>query len=183
VAESPEDLEAVYRLRYLEVIERGWAEPNDFPDGLEQDIYDERAIQIAGWYGNTLAATIRLVLPNSNHLLPTETAFDLRFEPCGKVIEVGRTIVAPMHRGSRQHRVLFGLLGKMGLEMQACGFSEVCGTMSEPVINLYRKIGVEVAVLGAARQYWNEARYPCRYNMFTSAITIGQQLVKSVSRS
>src|SRR5438034_4927126 len=90
VAKSPDELEAVYRLRYREVIERGWAEPNDFPDGLEQDIYDERAIQIAGWHGEALAATIRVVMPNPNHLLPTESAFDLRMEPRGKIVDVGR---------------------------------------------------------------------------------------------
>src|SRR3990170_2028423 len=33
VAQSPAEREAVYRLRYSIVVEKGWARPEDFPDG------------------------------------------------------------------------------------------------------------------------------------------------------
>ena len=37
VAQSDSDRLAVYRLRYQVIIQRGWAQPEDLPDGLERD--------------------------------------------------------------------------------------------------------------------------------------------------
>src|SRR5258707_11385790 len=65
VAQSPAELEAVYRLRYQVAIERGWATPADMPDGLERDAYDDRAVQIVGWDKEGSVAVVRLVFPHS----------------------------------------------------------------------------------------------------------------------
>jgi N-acyl-L-homoserine lactone synthetase len=181
VARSPIEREAIYRLRYREVIERGWSQPEDFPDGLERDAYDERAVQVVGWDGETLVAAVRLVL-QADELLPTEAAFDLVVEPRGKVADAGRTIVAPAYRDPQQHKVLLGLLGRTALETSANGFTHLCGSMSEPVQNLYRKIGIDVSILGPARQYWGEKRYPCRYDLLRSAFTISQWLANAATR-
>src|SRR5438132_2727031 len=68
IAQTPAEREALYRLRYQTAIGRGWVKPEDFPDGLERDPYDERAVHLAGWDGTVLAASVRL---------PTEEAFGL----------------------------------------------------------------------------------------------------------
>src|SRR5688500_10687208 len=41
--------EAVFRLRYQAVIDRGWGRPEDFPNGQEHESADERAVLIGGW--------------------------------------------------------------------------------------------------------------------------------------
>src|SRR5689334_4026090 len=63
VAASDAEKEVTYRLRYEAIMERGWARPEDFPDGLECDSYDERAVHVIGWYGETPVTTGRIVFP------------------------------------------------------------------------------------------------------------------------
>src|SRR5262245_22108443 len=92
VAQSLAEREAAYRLRYQALLDRG-AKPADFPDGLEHDEHDERALQILGWDGNNPIATGRIVLPAPNILLPTEQAFGLTIEPRGQVVDIGRYTV------------------------------------------------------------------------------------------
>src|SRR4051812_17034093 len=84
VARTPAELEAVYRLRYRIAIARGWARPEQFPDGLEHDAYDARAVSIAAWDDGSLVAAARIVLPVPGELLPTEVAFGLEIEPRGR---------------------------------------------------------------------------------------------------
>jgi hypothetical protein len=43
VAGSVAERETVFRLRHRAVMERGWAAPEDLPDGLEREADDERA--------------------------------------------------------------------------------------------------------------------------------------------
>jgi N-acyl-L-homoserine lactone synthetase len=156
---SDSELQAVYRLRYRVVIERGWAQPEDLPDGLEHDAYDEDAIHIAGWDGDVLAATSRLVLPGSFNRLPTERAFDIKVEPQGQVADMGRQIVN-RHYSNLRHLVFAALLAKTWLEMRACGFTLVCGDFSPAMTRLYRMVGFEVKQIGPSRKFWGEKRFP-----------------------
>jgi N-acyl-L-homoserine lactone synthetase len=163
VARTTSELEAVYRLRYLVVVERGWATPMDYPDGLERDPYDDRSVQIAAWDGEALAATCRLALPMPGELLPTEAAFGQKIRPRGRVLDVGRVCVASGYRSS-QHQVFWGLLGQIWLEMRARGFTLACSTLSRPVArmyrNWYRTWGLELVSLGPPRAYLGELRFP-----------------------
>ena len=83
VSESPSERDAIFRLRYRVVIERGWAGPEDLPDGRECDAYDDAATHIVGWDGPALAAAARLNFPSPGRLLPVEESFGLRVEPLG----------------------------------------------------------------------------------------------------
>ncbi|MCC7446893.1 MAG: GNAT family N-acetyltransferase [Anaerolineae bacterium] len=169
VVQTLHEREAIYRLRYQEVIRRGWAKPEDYPDGLEHDAYDENAIHMAGWVGDTLAATTRLVLPSPAYRLPTEETFNLTMEPQGRVVDVGRTIVAAAYRDGRRHTVFLGMLGQVWIELRARNFSEICGVFTQPIMDLYRAIGFEVIVLGQAQPYYGTERYPIRIDMAKSA--------------
>lgn len=158
-AHDKSDREAVYRLRYETVINRGWAQPGDMPDGMEHDQYDERAIHIVVWDGHELVATSRLVLPGGDLALPTEEAFHIRIEPHGQVVDMGRQIVAPEY-GSIKHRVFAALLAKTWLEIRANDYSLVCGDFSPAMTRLYRMMGFDVKVLGQAQSFWGEDRTP-----------------------
>lgn len=171
VAQSDSDRQAVYRLRYQVVIERGWAQPEDLPDGLERDAFDERAIHIVGWDGDVLAATSRLVLPVSQNLLPTEQAFDIKVEPQGQVADMGRQIVGRDYSNVR-HLVFAALLAKTWLEMRQRGFTLVCGDFSPAVTRLYRMVGFDVKQIGPSRKFWGEKRFPILVDVAGSVPTL-----------
>ena len=159
VAQNDLERESVYRLRYQVVVDRGWVQPGKLPDGMERDHYDKNAIHIAGWDGNILAATSRLVLPKSGVILPTEEGFNLQIEPRGRVADMGRQIVARDYSSVR-HKVFAALLAKTWLEMRARGYSLVCGDFSPTVMRLYRMMGFNVTQLGPPQKFWGEERAP-----------------------
>ena len=68
-ANTPELLEAAYRLRYeVYCLETGFEDKDQFPDGLEWDEYDERSVTSLLIHKPTgkIAGTIRLILPDAS---------------------------------------------------------------------------------------------------------------------
>lgn len=168
VAQTPEELEAVYRLRYQVVTKRDWIRPEALPDGLEQDDYDGRSIHIVGWDRDKLAATTRLVFPTPGYLLPTEIEFGLKVEPSGQVVDGSRAIVAEAY-SDYQHRIFAGLLAQSWFEISTRDFHYLCGTAVPAMIRLCRSLGYQITVLGPARLYWAERRYPIRFEVLEAA--------------
>ncbi|MGY6214541.1 PEP-CTERM/exosortase system-associated acyltransferase [Methylolobus aquaticus] len=69
-ATSPELKNEVYRLRYqVYCLETGFENPDDYPDGLERDEYDESSIHSLIRHRSTglYAATTRLILPDPSN--------------------------------------------------------------------------------------------------------------------
>jgi N-acyl-L-homoserine lactone synthetase len=171
VAQSSAEREAAYRLRYEVVTDQGWAKPEKFLDGLEQDGYDAQAVHLLGWDDQRAIATTRLVFPTAGQLLPTEVEFELRVEPRGQVVDGSRAIVAGTHT-DYQHRIFAGLLGCTWFEMQARGFYYLCGAAVPAMIRICRSIGYHITVLGPARQYWGQQRHPIRFDVPESISTL-----------
>jgi len=159
VARSPDELEAVYRLRYEVVIDHGWARPEELRDGLERDAFDERALQIVAWADGALVGTTRLVAPKAGFRLPTEQAFDLEIASRPRVIDMGRTCRAPRCH-DRGHRIVWGVLCQAWLELRRLGFAEICGIFSPGVTRFYQRLGLRVEILGGPRAHWGQQRYP-----------------------
>jgi N-acyl-L-homoserine lactone synthetase len=159
VARSQRELEAVFRLRYEVVLHRGWGRPEDFPDAVERDAFDDHALQIGAWEGVELVGTTRLVPPHAGCRLPVEEAFGVELTRRGHVIDMGRTCRKPAIRDPGQ-RIFWGLLAKSWLESRALGFTEICGCFSSSVIRLYRRFGFQIEILGEARTHWGEERFP-----------------------
>jgi N-acyl-L-homoserine lactone synthetase len=168
LAGSPAEKEAVYRLRYLVVTEQGWARPEDFPEGLETDAYDEKALHIVGRDGEALAATARLVFPEPGRRLPSEEAFDTAIEPRGRFADMGRIIVAKRYRDA-QHRMLLALMGYAWLQAQQHGLLDICGTFTPAMIKLSRLMGIVIIPIGPPRLYWGEERFLIRTDLLASA--------------
>ena len=172
VAQSASEREAAYRLRHKVVIDQGWAKPDKFlSNGLEEDGYDAQAVHLLGWDDQKAVATTRLVFPTSGKLLPTEVEFELSVEPQGQVVDGGRAIVTRAY-SDNQHQIFAGLLGCTWLEMQARGFYYLCGAAVPAMIRLCRSIGYHITVLGPARQYWGKKRYPIRFDVPESVLTL-----------
>jgi N-acyl-L-homoserine lactone synthetase len=176
VAQSQSEREAVYRLRYGEVIERGWSKPSDHPDGMERDKDDDEATQIVMWDGQTLAGTARLIFPVPDRSLPVETTYDIVIEPQHQVVYLSRVLVAPPYRGKGQHNLLLGLLGKSWIEIRARGFQHLCGVFAEAVMPTFQKVGVQIVPLGTPQDFLGEKRYACYIDMLQTAKSLGKNL-------
>jgi N-acyl-L-homoserine lactone synthetase len=159
-ATTPEEVDATFRLRYEAVVANGWARPDDHPDARERDADDPHAVSVVCLDGGRVVGCLRLVKPSPGRLLPAERDFDLRLEPEGGVVDAGRVVVAPSHRGALSHLVLTGLVARGWLEARALGFERVVGVASPQAIALYEGLGMRVAVLGPPRPYWGEDRQP-----------------------
>jgi predicted GNAT family N-acyltransferase len=159
VAIREADLTAAYRLRGEVVVSQGWAHADRFLDGLEHDAEDAAAVHVAGWDGDRVVATGRLVWPAPGRRLPTEAAFDLVVPGRERVADVGRVCVAADHRNGG-HRVLWGLLGQTWIEMRRRGYQDTCCALTAPVARLYARLGFRVTPLAPARSYWGVARFP-----------------------
>lgn len=159
VAHSPEELDGIHRLRCRIALKRKWATQEDLPDGLERDEYDSRAVHIAGWDGDVLAGTSRLILPLPGRPLPTEAITGLEMAPRGRVVDVGRVCVATAYSHA-SHRVSWGLLSRTWLEMRGRGLTDACGMLTPGGARMYQSWGLRVIRLGASRLYSGEERYP-----------------------
>jgi hypothetical protein len=101
-----------------------------------------------------------LLLPVPGELLPTEAAFGFSLEGLRRVADVGRICVTPECR-TAQHRLFLGLLSRTWLEARSHGLTGMIGTFTAAMARLYRRLGLGLVHLGAARQYWGEERMPC----------------------
>jgi N-acyl-L-homoserine lactone synthetase len=169
VAASPADRDAVYRLRYQVVVERGWAAPSEYPDGLERDHYDDVAVHLVAWQGDALVATGRVVFPTASRLLPTEEVFELSVEPPGRVADFGRMVVAREARRGGYALYLALLAGEWRVAREReC--TSACGILTPSMIRLAERVGVKVRILGAARWHWGAERLPVQVDMARSDV-------------
>jgi N-acyl-L-homoserine lactone synthetase len=162
IARTPADREAIYRLRYEQVVGDGWARPAELSDGVERDAYDAAAIQIGAWDTDTLVGALRLVPPVGGQRLPVEAAFDLDIEPRGAVVEVGRLVIARAYRGDPAHRVWGALFGRAWLSTRARGFTVLAGAASPRMVAQLRALGLPFELLAPARRHCGEDRHPVR---------------------
>jgi N-acyl-L-homoserine lactone synthetase len=171
LARSQEERAAVFRLRFETVVKHGWATQAELPEGLERDTYDDEAIQVAGWHGDKLAATARLVFPDPSRPLPIEQEFELSTVLPDGVVDLRRAVVAAPYR-SRRHTVFAALLARCWMEVRRQGLYRVCGAANLAWLERYRQLGLPVTVLGPPRQYWGEKRYP----LFLDGVELSHRL-------
>ena len=160
LARDEQERDAVLRMRYACVIAAGWAHPEQHPDGRERDTYDDTATFVVCRDGERLAGSMRVVAPSARRPLPSELEFGVRARPAGRVVEVGRLIVAPGMRAGRGHRILAGLCARGWLEAGARGYDRAISSATPELIELYRGLGLRVTVLGPARDHWGARRAP-----------------------
>ena len=174
VADSQEQREAVYRLRYRVMLDEGWGRPENFPGGMESDEYDGRAFHAMVWDGNEAIACSRLVFPEPGLLLPTEEACGMQIEPRGRVVDGGRTAVLREYRG--RQRILLAVLGASFQEFRARGgYSFIASMLTPGMIRLYRHVGMEASILGPPRLHLGAERQPVLFDITQISRGIGQR--------
>ena len=167
--------EAHFRLRYEEIVARGWADAESMPGGIERDGFDDVAVHVIGWDGARAAAAARLVFPAGDTRLPTEAHFDMRIEPPGRVVNLDRMVVTHDYRDTTL-RVFRALLAASWLATRERGFSTWCGIHTAGIVRLYRRLGFDVLVVGKARGYWGQQRYPVRFEARQALVALRGKL-------
>jgi N-acyl-L-homoserine lactone synthetase len=162
VARIDAEREAAFRLRHEQVMAEGWADGKAPADGLEHDGYDADALHVCAWHDGVLIGTVRVVLPAPNRPLPVEAAFGLTVEPRGAVVEAGRLVIAPAHRGDPAHAAWGALFACAWLELRSRGFALLAGSATPRMVERLRRLGLPFEILGPARPYWGEDRHPVR---------------------
>ena len=150
IADSPAELIAAHRLRHREAREQGTTTVAGDRDGLERDRFDSRALQVCAWDGDTLAGTLRLVLPMPGKLLPVEEEFGIGLEPAGEVVDLGPPLVAAGLAAAPGRRVTDGLLAQAWFETRARGYLVMAGIASSQLIGHFRGLGLDVDELARA---------------------------------
>ena len=160
VVETDAERDAVLRMRYDCVVAEGWSGAGAHPDGREHDDYDDDATFIVCRDGETMVGSLRIVAPGPDRPLPTERDFGIVARPAGKVLEVGRIVVAPGARAGRSHLILGGLCARSWLEAYARGFHRALSTAAPELIDLYASLGLRITVLAPAKDHWGTMRAP-----------------------
>jgi len=106
-------LESIYRLRYqVYVNEWGFENPQDHPEGLERDPYDQHSLHFYAYTDtvDNIIGTARLIL-DSNSTLPIEQHFDIHELPEGvprnKIAEISRLAISKDFRRRAIDSVIF----------------------------------------------------------------------------
>ena len=159
-ARTPAEIDAVFRMRYACVTELGWARPADYPDGRERDEHDDGATLVVCRDGDSIVGSARVVPPMPGSLLPAEREFQIRVEPSGRAVEVGRIVVPRLERVGRSHLILAGVFARTWLIARDLGYDRIVSTASAEVIELYRGLGLTVIPLAKPRLSWGEERAP-----------------------
>ena len=179
VTSDAADLDAIFRLRGAEIIERGWAPPGALPTGRDRDAYDDDAVHIAIRHAADVVGACRLLLPSPHRPLPIERDFELRIEPYGHVVQWSRLVLARAYRGDPQHRLAMACFAALWLETNRRGFDACAGVVAKPMLELYRSVGMDFQVLAAPRMVEGELRYPALSSAATvrSALRVIRRLV------
>lgn len=147
VAETAEERNAVFALRYAAALERGWTGAASVTEGLERDEYDEDALLLVARSGDEIVATLRLVVELERvRALLGEHGFAADV-PAEGTIEVGRLTVARPHR-KRSRELMVGLLAEGVRATLARGVARWVSFAEENSIRFCRRHGFPVKVVG-----------------------------------
>jgi len=172
IAATDADRAIAYRLRHDAVTEKQWS--SETGSGIERDEFDDTALQLIGWRHGTAVCCGRLVLPPGP--LPTEVACGIVVQPVGRVVDVGRMVLAPVARGPDK-TIFVALLAALYLQVRRQGFTTGCGMMAVNARVLLRHLGIGLDVLGEDRPYWGVQRAPVRFDVSLHGSTVLERWV------
>jgi N-acyl-L-homoserine lactone synthetase len=182
-AKSQEQKSEIYAHRYSAIMSRGWAGPSAFPDGAERDAFDKDAIHILGRFEQSLVASARIVLPRADRPLPVEASHGIELEPRGEYVEIGRTIVTAADARLPRNYLFSALLGYALHQMLEASYFCVAAAANRSMLRLYRRLGIEVAILGPALEVWGEKRFPVSIDVLSFAREVKRSMDRDASLS
>lgn len=159
LARTPAEREAAYRLRYRAVTERGWQPPVELSNELECEALDEEAHHLIGWRDGHAIANCRITCPRPGYPLPLEQLLDIQVQPVGTVTQIDRVCIDRAF-SNRRSDLLLGIICATWQLVHRWGIHHITGFYSVSMIRLYRCLGLKATIIGPARFYWGDERYP-----------------------
>lgn len=202
-AQGPDELEKVLRLRFqVYVRERGFERPEDHPDGLERDRFDDVAIHALCEHRDGFSVgTVRLI-PPSPLGYPLEEHCQLAIDPAGlardRLGEISRLAItrefqrrredpfnpapldeaeAPRPPGAERRRndIVLGLYRELYRATRTLGITHWYAAMEEKLMILLRRVGFPFTPIGPYVDYHGR-RAP-----FLADLTAMERLVRERS--
>jgi N-acyl amino acid synthase of PEP-CTERM/exosortase system len=147
--------------------ERGFESPEDHPDGLETDEYDDSSIHFAAIARKTqkVVGTIRLIL-NSEKIFPIEESFEftkslphIERDRLGEVSRLAlsrrycRELKGGLRLGSEAGEVVSGLIHRMVYEGCQLGIHHMYAVMARGLPILLARRKIFFSKIGPAKEY------------------------------
>lgn len=165
IAQGDSRYKEILALRYqVYCEERGFENPEDCPDGLERDAFDDASIHFAAIHRSTgrVIGTVRLVL-REDRKLPGEQLFDLDKIAAGfsrdEVGEISRLALAKrnfqeVRRNFRQGgEIVCGLFQCLAIECGQLGLTHLYAVMGRGLSVLLTRNGIRFPRIGPERDY------------------------------
>lgn len=147
IAETDEELDKVFQIRYKVYTEVNYMDKEEFPDQKESDEFDKISTNFLVWYPKTgqVVGAIRAI-PDSNIGYPMENIFnlsdlrkDLR-ENSRNAVEVSRRVTWPLNNG----RVNVALLSVLFQYCKKNSITDWIAAIDEPALDYYKKLGMNI---------------------------------------
>ena len=148
-------MEEIYRLRYeVYCLDCGFEDPSEYPDGLEQDLYDSQSVHFIAYHpSHGIVGTVRLVL-DSPLGFPLERYCQLGDETKKlqrpKLAEISRLAVK---RAWRSSAITLGLLKILYQESKRLGLKYWVAAMEKKLERLLRRFSLIFREIGAVVNY------------------------------
>ncbi|PLW84107.1 hypothetical protein CWI75_01785 [Kineobactrum sediminis] len=163
VITEPQDLQAIYRLRYrVYCEERGFLTAENYPDNAECDAYDAHSVHFAAFdQDGKVAAAIRLVCPGQEGGLPYQQhcpLFDeVALPPATAAGEVSRLVLNQGYRtppgGGGTGTVVMAVYRAMYRYSREHGIRYWYAAMERPLLRMLARIGVTFERIGPEVDY------------------------------
>lgn len=161
-ASSVEERREVFALRAAAVIEAGWVEPDDLPEGLERDELDARATHLVAVSGGRVVGTLRVAWDRGDVEAQLRThELDL---PVDGTMILGRLVVARLWR-PRSREVTVGLYGELVRLALELGVRRGVSFVTESAVRWYRLGGIPLKIVGPPREVTGAPRSPAVFDV------------------
>lgn len=158
---EPRQLEQALRLRFeVYCLEKGWLDPNRYPEGLEQDEYDEgQSMQFVAVASTSEVVACFRLITHGRLGFPCEKHFNLTKQAENQVqtVEMSRLIIAEGHRGFRVTReIILGLSREIYVYNLDNGIRWCYAAVEPGLLTLVRRMGIPFEQAGRKSDYMGE---------------------------
>ncbi len=185
IANTPDLLERVYRLRYeVYCVEKQFENPEMQIAGYEQDKFDEHAVHtlLVDSESGLSRGAVRLVLPKEGATLPVFEVSAAFKEAAGRDFPVETTAEASrflraVDRAGSRGRAAFETLALMTGLTQMCwenGISHLAALITPPMLRLLHRFGLDFRPVGEPVDF-HGIRHACLYDLATELLALAEE--------
>ena len=174
VIDEPKGIDTLLTLFERVASEQGWQ------PGNQMRYHTDNSIFFAAYVNGKLAGGLQLVIPDDTGLLPSHAVWpDVDLTVSKKGGHVAVLALLPEYRGS--HDLFWKICVEMWRYCVTTGMEPLTLEVTPSMLNLYRKIGFPLKVVGDLREHWGEPCYLTRLDILDVAGTLLIKAVKSTT--